>query len=91
VKHRIVSIAISTLLSLFGAGALLFAMGIAPLRTAAARAARPASMPHESGGPFLACRECHRAEGSAAGLPVTHRRFTVATCTTCHPSSVSGL
>lgn len=90
-NHRIVSGVIAALLALFGAAALLFAVGSLPLRSPTAPAsARPGVIPHERGGAYAACRDCHRAEGGATVLPATHRHFAVGTCATCHPAAVGG-
>jgi hypothetical protein len=76
---------------LFGAAALLFAVGARPLRPAGARiSTRPAAVPHGRGGTFAACGDCHQAAGGAPILPATHRHFPVATCGTCHPPTIPG-
>jgi len=91
VNHRIVSGVLAFLLLLFAGAALLFALGVRPPRGSSARAScRPAQIPHELGGAFAACRDCHRPEGGAVRLPSTHRTFRPSTCATCHPPALRG-
>jgi hypothetical protein len=90
-NHRIVSGVLAFLLLLFVTAALLFAVGVRPLRPPGDQvSARLAPVPHELSGAYAACRDCHAHGGGAAVPPGTHRKFRLNTCSTCHHSAPQG-
>lgn len=90
-NHRIVSGVLALLLLLFVTAALLFAVSVRPLRLPPVQAsARPAPVPHEQGGAFATCWDCHRAGGGAMVPPRPHGKFRLDVCATCHPSVLPG-
>jgi hypothetical protein len=86
VHHRIVSTVVVIIVAMFVAASALFTWAATAVSPTTGWAAQAPDNPHPPARRTDACLDCHVIEEDS--LPVTHRHYTLQSCSTCHPPAV---